>query len=450
MQREDFNTTVALGSWPTDQSAPAGYTGWSTYENGAGDTRYRNGDTTGGGIMRPGEVLSVSNSCLDWYIHTAGGEHKVADPLPPAVGPGLNGGYINGRYQFRMRSDLLPAYKTAWLLWPDSETWPRDGEIDFPEGDLDWRPGAFVHYQDATTGGEQDEHLSSAAFEYADWHTYTLEWWPNYVKLLIDGVGFGTTWWRVPNTAMHWVLETETTLGVTLPDPATAGHVLLDWLIQYSFDTAYTPPQVIGGSSPDNGAASSSVTLTLPTIANNGAYQAPVTGDMLLATIYAWGASALSPPSGWTQIGTTQSVAVAGIGTVQQKTYWRTWDGSTTSWTFTTTGAAWREGLLGVIHGQNATPVDAQNSQTNSTAGTTVANTGVTATDAAALVSVAAIGDSTTGTIAPALEPGPGGYIAKASSSVMAVDPVMPGATGARNATASNSQVSLSQVIAIK
>lgn len=447
---EDFNTNVALGSWPTNQTAPAGYTGWSAYANGVGDTRFRNGDANGG-IYRPGEVLSVTGGCLDWYIHSASGEHKVADPLPPALGPGSEGGQLYGRYVTRMRSDVLPAYKTAWLLWPDSETWPRDGEIDFPEGDLDYQPSCYVHYQDATTGGEQDVHANPYGDTYASWHTYVTEWWPNYLKTTLDGKGFGTTWWRVPNTAMHWALETETTLGTsTIPDNATAGHVQLDWLVQRSFDTAYTPPQVVGGFS-GAGAASSSIVMTVPTVANGGAYKATASGDMLLATVYAWGASAVTPPSGWTQIGATQSVTVPGQGVLQQKTYWRLWDGSTATYTFTTTGAAWREGHMGVLRGQNATPVDAENSTTNASASTTVANSGVTATAAVAVISVGCIGDSSAGaTFKAAPEPGDSGWIGRAASSAMSVDPMMPGATGARTGSASTSQLSLTQVIAVK
>jgi hypothetical protein len=32
---------------------------------------------------------------------------------------------------------------------------------------------------------------------------------------------------------MHWVLQTETSYG-TVPDNATSGHVLIDWVAQWS------------------------------------------------------------------------------------------------------------------------------------------------------------------------------------------------------------------------
>ena len=60
-------------------------------------------------------------------------------------------------------------YKTAWLLWPRSEVWPRDGEIDFPEGDLDSTIHGFVHRQGATSGS--DQYAVSTSATYTSWHT---------------------------------------------------------------------------------------------------------------------------------------------------------------------------------------------------------------------------------------------------------------------------------------
>jgi hypothetical protein len=72
----------------------------------------------------------------------------------------------------RFRADLLPGYKIAWLLWPDAyseglATWPQDGEVDFPEGDLAGGFWAFMHSRWADrdrdrrhrSGGEQGGHV---------------------------------------------------------------------------------------------------------------------------------------------------------------------------------------------------------------------------------------------------------------------------------------------------
>ena len=49
------------------------------------------------------------------------------------------------------------------------------------------------------------------------------------VRFLLDGQVIGTSTSRVPSTAMHWVLQVETSLS-TVPSAATDGHVLLDWV----------------------------------------------------------------------------------------------------------------------------------------------------------------------------------------------------------------------------
>jgi hypothetical protein len=37
-----------------------------------------------------------------------------------------------------------------------------------------------------------------------------------------------------PSTAMHWVLQTETALDGSTPDDNVSGHVLIDWVAQWS------------------------------------------------------------------------------------------------------------------------------------------------------------------------------------------------------------------------
>jgi beta-glucanase (GH16 family) len=59
------------------------------------------------------------------------------------------------------------------------------------------------------------------------------EWTPSYVKFYLDGALLGTSTSRIPNTPMHWVLQTETQVSSTAPDNATQGHVYVDWAAVY-------------------------------------------------------------------------------------------------------------------------------------------------------------------------------------------------------------------------
>ncbi len=213
---EDFGTAAPLGGFP----GPAYQEHWSTYLDGWKDTS-RNG------TYMPSKVLSVHDGVLDYDIHTENGVHLVSAPVLKQTW-----GQTYGRYSVRFTADQLPGYKTAWLLWPDSGTWPNDGEIDFPEGDLGagGTIGAFSHYASATGG--QDAFGSNASS--AQWHTATIEWAPGKVTFLLDDSVLGVSTHAVPATAMHWVLQTETALSGGAPADSVRGHVLVDWVALYT------------------------------------------------------------------------------------------------------------------------------------------------------------------------------------------------------------------------
>jgi hypothetical protein len=206
---DDFTTNVPLGRFPSAVSSR-----WQTYDEGAADT-------SGIGSHSPSRVLSVHDGVLDWFLHSEGGRPLVAAALPRMAAQRY------GRYAVRFRSDPLLDYKAAWLLWPNSGVWPRDGEIDFPEGGFAGTFCAFAHHQGATTGSDQDAFCNLATF--ADWHTAIIEWTAGEVRFILDGQVVGVSTDRVPNTAMNWVLQSETA-GAPAPSPALQGHVTIDWV----------------------------------------------------------------------------------------------------------------------------------------------------------------------------------------------------------------------------
>jgi beta-glucanase (GH16 family) len=171
----------------------------------------------------PSKVLSTHDGVLDYFIRTENGTRMVAAPWLTDTH-----GTTYGRYSIRFRADNLPGYKTAWLLWPDSDVWPAHGEIDFPEGNLGAgdRIHAFAHH--ASSRGGQDAFPTNATF--AAWHTVTVEWVPGKVTFLLDGKVIGVSTTMVPSKAMHWVLQTETNHHGTVPSALVKGHVLVDWV----------------------------------------------------------------------------------------------------------------------------------------------------------------------------------------------------------------------------
>ena len=140
---------------------------------------------------------------------------------------------LYGRYAVQFKTDSMHGYKGAWLMWPTSEVWPQDGEIDFPEGDFDSTFNAYMHRQGATSGSDQDAFSTSS--RWTDWHTAVTEWTPTSVQFLLDGVVIGTSRSRIPNTPMRWVIQNETTLNGFAPSDSVSGHVLIDWVAVWSY-----------------------------------------------------------------------------------------------------------------------------------------------------------------------------------------------------------------------
>jgi hypothetical protein len=229
---DDFTSSVPLGGFSGCDAGARSCAGlpadvrakWFAYPDGWKDSST--------GTYMPSRVMSIQNGLMNLYLHSENGSRLVSAPVPIIPGAvGSEGGLLYGRYAIRFRADLLVGYKTAFLLWPDSEVWPRDGEINFPEGDLAGTPWstmyAFVHHQGATTSSDQDWYGSGVP--YGNWHTAVIEWLPSRVSFLLDGRTIGTSTSRLPNTPMHWVLQTPTTDAI-LASLSTGGNVQIDWV----------------------------------------------------------------------------------------------------------------------------------------------------------------------------------------------------------------------------
>jgi hypothetical protein len=222
---EDFVRDVPVGRFPGKVYGAR----WGAYQDGWKDT-------TGRGTYLPSKVLSTRGGLLDYSIRTENGVHMVSAPTPKLP----KGAY--GRYSVRFRADPLPGYKTAWLLWPDSGNSPPDGEIDFPEGNLNGPISAFLHHADRS--GRQESFPTRA--RYPTWHTATTEWVKGKVTFILDGRVIGRSTTKVPDRPMHWVLQTETATEGSKPSAKTAGHVQIDWVVAYRPASRKKPLPALG------------------------------------------------------------------------------------------------------------------------------------------------------------------------------------------------------------
>lgn len=191
-------------------------------------------DTSKHGTYDPGRI-SVHGGVMDMRIgyDAATGKYRVAAPEPRINGAGSRG-QTYGRYAVRFKADVAPGYKTAWLLWPDSNL-NVEGEVDFPEADLNGtdRISAYSHDVNGVHSHNACAYSSPTVEAGSGWHTAVIEWTSAGVRFLLDGVqlGYCTTSLGIPRTNMHWILQTETQLGSTAPPASTVDrHVVVDWV----------------------------------------------------------------------------------------------------------------------------------------------------------------------------------------------------------------------------
>ncbi|WP_222192329.1 glycoside hydrolase family 16 protein [Modestobacter italicus] len=208
---QDFDEPAALGEFADV------YPGWASY-----DGWY---DTEGPGLYDSSRVVTVSDGILNEHLHTEDGEALVVSITPvPHV-------QTYGRYEVRFRTDPVPGYKIAWLLWPADDNW-LNGEIDFPEAGLD--PGDVIEGFSHRVNVDEGNHGWTVTTDQStlDWHTAVIEWRPDSVTFILDGVEYrNTDPGSIPTVPMYWSMQTEA------GDPAAsvAGNVQIDYVRAWSY-----------------------------------------------------------------------------------------------------------------------------------------------------------------------------------------------------------------------
>lgn len=159
--------------------------------------RYGWGTPIGGSEFTDPDTLKEP----DWEIFSGFGYQGQGRQRPDAVAvtdgclvitgnrQGITGavGYYGavqqyGRWEARIR---VPSgdgsYHPVALLWPTSEEWPADGEIDYFEatGSAD-RSNFSIHH------GEGAPDVTKISID-REWHTYAVEWTPTSITAYYDG-----------------------------------------------------------------------------------------------------------------------------------------------------------------------------------------------------------------------------------------------------------------------
>lgn len=157
--------------------------------------------------------------------NTVGGLYKrsnvrLGDGELMIVGDGVNGGGLNvmlwrtyGRWEVRARMDAGSGAGPCLLLWPQSDVWPRDGEIDFMESPF----GDHMEVDVTTHWGTWPTHLFDqgkfGSIDAKQWHVYAVEWESGVIRYYIDGTlvrtKTGTPGVDIPNKSMSLAMQVD-------------------------------------------------------------------------------------------------------------------------------------------------------------------------------------------------------------------------------------------------
>jgi beta-glucanase (GH16 family) len=161
---------------------------WNVYDSvGA----FKNGRRTPDAVTAGDGVLTITGRAAD------GGS---------SGGIGMKKGQLYGRWEFRARTDKGVGFGSAILLWPDSEKWPDDGELDMMEVPSENRDLAhtIIHF-----GADNRTFGGATPGDFSQWHTFAFEWLPDRLTMFVDGRKTFETTDRslIPTTPMHATIQ---------------------------------------------------------------------------------------------------------------------------------------------------------------------------------------------------------------------------------------------------
>jgi hypothetical protein len=142
-----------------------------------------------------------------------------------------------GRWEIRAAASGDNEYHMVSILWPDSQNWPCDGEIDYAETTGSFSIVNFFHHYSCANS----QTSSNKAIDVTQFHNYAVDWSPTGITGYVDGVKWfeDVTPAHQPPGSMHQTLQLD-----WFPD-ATAdgtGQMLVDWVRVYAAAGTTPPP----------------------------------------------------------------------------------------------------------------------------------------------------------------------------------------------------------------
>lgn len=182
-------------------------------------TVYNSPGHAGNGIRSPQQV-------------TVDGSKMVINGTPDGTTAGVGAKFANqkyGRWEIRAAGSGDNEYHLVSILWPDSENWPCEGEVDYAETTGDWSLIKFFHHY----GCSNSQTSGTKILDVSQFHNYAVDWSPSGTVGYIDGVKWFEDYdpTHQPPASMHQTLQLD-----WFPDgtPDGAGEMRVDWIRVYA------------------------------------------------------------------------------------------------------------------------------------------------------------------------------------------------------------------------
>ena len=220
---------------------------WQKWPITYGGSMYWNGAFVwdGGQVSVGNGELTIGMDKMSNGIWSVGG----LSTAPYAGAPsGYGHGFQYGRVEIRSKtSEEVTGAGPCFLLWPTSnDHWPP--EVDILETPANGNGMFTNHWQGP--GGNNDDWYASYEFplDHSQWHTYTLDWFPDRLTLYIDGKVIYTTTENIPHERMSVGLQGHvgTASDGWYGSPNSSGvnsvDISVDWVRVSQYTGGSTPP----------------------------------------------------------------------------------------------------------------------------------------------------------------------------------------------------------------
>ena len=145
-------------------------------------------------VSMVGARVELETSSIKWCVHNSAGHagNGTRSPqqvtvdgskmdmtgTPDSTTAGMGAKFANQKYgqsEVRAAGSGDNEYHMVSILWPASENWPGDGEVDYAETTGAWNVIKYFHHYSCSNS----QTSASKALDVSHFHNYAVDWSPN-------------------------------------------------------------------------------------------------------------------------------------------------------------------------------------------------------------------------------------------------------------------------------